>query len=80
MAAIVAAFAVGVSTPQAEHPPVSDSLRLDVTMRIKRWLKRGDAVSILPGAHVLVELRGGVTPSLVSRLRRISRAIVELPF
>lgn len=80
MATIVAAFAIGVSTPQAEHPPVSDSLRLDVTMRIKRWLKRGDAVSILPEAHIIVELTGSVTPSLLSRLRRITRAIVELPF
>jgi cellulose synthase/poly-beta-1,6-N-acetylglucosamine synthase-like glycosyltransferase len=49
-------------------------------MRIKRWLKRRDAVSILPEAHIIVELRGGVTPALLSRLRRITRSIVELPF
>ncbi|MBA4248961.1 MAG: histidine kinase [Microbacterium sp.] len=80
MASIVAAFAVGVSTSHAEHPPVSNDLRRDVAGRITRWLKRSDAVTILPEAHIIVELGGSVTPSLVSRLRRITKAIVELPF
>lgn len=80
MASIAAAFAIGISTAQAEHPPVSDSLRLDVTMRIKRWLRPGDTVLILPKDHIVVELTGSVTPALLSRLRRIMRAVVELPF
>lgn len=80
MASIAAAFSVGISTTLAEHPPVSDGLRLDVALRIKRWIRRGDTVTILRGEHIMVELNGGLTPALLSRLRRIMRAVAELPF
>ncbi len=80
MASIAAAFSVGVSTALAEHLPVSDGLRLDVALRIKRWIRPGDKMTILPGAHIIVDLNGGATPVLLSRLRRIMRAVAELPF
>lgn len=80
MATIAAVFMVGVSTTETEHPPVSDALRLDVALRIKRWTRRGDTVTIVPGEHIVVELTGSLTGVLLSRLRRIMRAIAELPF
>lgn len=80
MTTIAAVFVVGVTTTAVEHPPISDSLRLDVALRIKRWTRAGDTVTIVPGEHIVVELRGRLTGLLLSRLRRIMRAIAELPF
>ena len=80
MASIAAVFVAGVSTTEVEHPPISDALRLDVALRIKRWARRGDTVTIVSGEYIVVELSGRLTGLLLSRLRRIMRAIVELPF
>ena len=80
MATLAAVFMVGVSTPEREHAPVSDSLRLDVALRIKRWARRGDKVTIARGEHILVELRGRFAPAVLSRLRHMMRAIAEMPF
>jgi cellulose synthase/poly-beta-1,6-N-acetylglucosamine synthase-like glycosyltransferase len=80
MASIAAAFSVGVSTKDSVHSPMSNELWLDVALRIKQWIRRRDKVTIIPGSHIIVELRGGLTPILQSRLRRIMRAIAENPF
>lgn len=79
MASIVAAFAIGISTPNAQHGEISADLRAAAARRIEGWLRPVDRIAESSGNHIVVAFHGGLAPAILSRVRRIARAIVEMP-